>query len=73
MYYRFIAKSQNMDLDELEKWALRKDKGFVVRLVIFLLLGFLFGALIFSKLTDSDLSGCMARGFSAFTPAKTSN
>lgn len=43
---------------DIEERAFRRDKRFLVRLVLVLTAGIFFGLLIFAKLTNMDTSGC---------------
>jgi hypothetical protein len=48
---------------DLEKMAVRRDKGYLVRLVLLLALGIGGGAYIYGHLTSDRTSGCMADAF----------
>ena len=48
---------------ELEEHAFRRDRGFVVKLVVIVLAGSLVGAFLFGQLTQDNLGGCLARTF----------
>ncbi|MCA9582305.1 MAG: hypothetical protein KC416_10960 [Myxococcales bacterium] len=54
-------------VDDLEKRALSRDRGFVARLVALLALGVLAGGFLYGKLTSQDLAGCAARSFESET------
>ncbi|MBN1654256.1 MAG: hypothetical protein JXA30_10845 [Deltaproteobacteria bacterium] len=48
---------------DLEKLALKRDRGYLVRLVLLLLLGMGIGLFIASYITGSNIGGCMADVF----------
>lgn len=48
---------------DLEERALRRDKRFLVRLVLALAIGVLGGGFLYAKLTGSEFAGCAARTF----------
>ena len=50
---------------DLEEHALRRDRRFLVRLVVLLLLGGVGGLWAVSHLTSSGFAGCAARTFGA--------
>jgi len=50
---------------DLEEHAFRRDKSFLVRLVVLLLLGIFGGLWLMSHLTSSSFAGCAARTFGA--------
>ena len=52
----------------LEDHAIRRDKRFVVRLVLGLLGGLVFGLFVFDHLTSDRTSTCAARMFGASAP-----
>jgi hypothetical protein len=52
---------------DLEKHAIKRDKRFLVRLVVLLAIATLVGMFIFSKLTSSDFGSCLAGGFGSVT------
>lgn len=52
---------------DLEKIALQRDRRFLVRLVLALLVGTLAGLFLFARLTSQELSGCAARNFNTVT------
>jgi hypothetical protein len=43
---------------DLEERALRRDKGFVVRLVLGLIAGTVFGLFVYGQLTGERFAGC---------------
>ena len=45
---------------DLEKLAIKRDRGYLVRLILMLAFAFLAGAFIFNFLTSARLTGCMA-------------
>ncbi len=49
---------------DLEEQALRKDRRFLVRLVLILLVGIIAGLWMFSAMTSDSAKGCAARGVS---------
>jgi hypothetical protein len=48
---------------DLEKLAIKRDRGYLVRLIVLLTLGLLLGGFIFNYLTNARLGGCMADAF----------
>jgi hypothetical protein len=46
---------------DLEKLALQRDRGYLVRLILLLLVGVVASAFVFAWLTGSGTSGCLAR------------
>lgn len=48
---------------DIEKLALKRDRGYLVRLILFLVLGIGFGFFVASYMTGSDVGGCMANAF----------
>lgn len=52
---------------DLEEHAIKRDKRFVFRLVILLAIALLFGILVWSWLTGSQVAGCAARSFGTVT------
>jgi hypothetical protein len=45
---------------DLEKLAIRRDRGYLVRLVLLLVVGSLVSVFLFAWLTGSKMSGCVA-------------
>jgi hypothetical protein len=45
---------------DLEKLAIQRDRGYLVRLVLALIVGLLASAFVFRWLTGGDVSGCVA-------------
>ena len=45
---------------DLEELALRRDRGYLVRLVLLMLLALGFGLFVYGWLTGSGVSGCLA-------------
>lgn len=52
---------------DLEKHAIKRDKRFVVRLVLFLVIGLFVGILLFAEMTSEEVGGCAAGVFSGAT------
>jgi len=50
---------------DLEEHAFRRDRSFLVKLVVLLVLGALFGLWAASHLTTRGFGGCAARAFGA--------
>ncbi len=48
---------------DLEKLALKRDRGYLVRLILLLVLGIAFGFFIASYMTGAKVGGCMADAF----------
>lgn len=54
-------------MDPLEQRALKKDRRFIVRLLLTLAIGIVAGILLFSQLTGTGIADCAARSFGAVT------
>jgi len=54
---------------DLEEHAIRRDKMFLVRLVLLLVLGLGASLFIYAHLTSKELGSCAARSFGAVTEA----
>lgn len=52
-----------MQVADLEHHALKRDKRFLVRLVLAVLVGALAGAFLYGELTDTQLGSCAAESF----------
>jgi len=50
---------------DLEKHAIQRDKRFLVRLVLLMLIGAAAGALLFVKMTSPEVGTCAANSFGA--------
>ncbi len=65
---------KTMQHDDMERWALKRDKAFLWKLVLALAAGIIFGGMIAGRLADPQLGGCAARGFGSLSgepaPAK---
>jgi hypothetical protein len=48
---------------DLEEHAIKRDKAFLVRLVLALVAGAIAGVFIFAKLTDESVGSCAADAF----------
>jgi hypothetical protein len=48
---------------DIEKLALKRDRGYLVRLILLLVVGIGFGFFIASYMTGEDIGGCMADAF----------
>lgn len=48
---------------DLEELAIKRDRKFLVRLIILLGLGLCAGVLLFGTLTGENVSGCAAKAF----------
>ena len=46
---------------DLEKLAIRRDRGYLIRLILSLAVGVVISAFVFQWLTGADVSGCIAR------------
>lgn len=53
----------SVDMADLEDLALKRDRGYLVRLVLMLLLGLGASAFIWNGLTGDRVSGCLANAF----------
>lgn len=49
------------DMADLEQLALKRDRGFLVRLALMLALGLMAGAFLYGQLIGDAASGCVAR------------
>jgi hypothetical protein len=54
---------------DLEEHALKRDKKFLLRMVLGLLTAAIFGFIIASQLTSDAVGTCAARGFNNVAPA----
>lgn len=52
---------------DLEEHAFKRDKRFLVRLILALLVGVVAGAFLYAKLTSPAAGTCAARGFEGVT------
>lgn len=52
---------------DLEKHAIKRDKRFIVRLVLLVGIAFLAGLFIYGKMTSDDFANCAAGSFGAAT------
>jgi hypothetical protein len=48
---------------DLEKLAIKRDRGYLVRLIIFMVFAAFGGVFVFNYLTGSSVSGCMTDAF----------
>jgi hypothetical protein len=55
---------------DLEKLAIKRDRGYLVRLVLLILLGFLGGGFVFNYLTSANTGGCIADAFNGGSQEK---
>jgi len=53
---------------DLEKLAIKRDRGYLVRLVVLLALGAAAGGFVYVHLTSARVGGCMADAFSKVAP-----
>ncbi len=56
---------------DLEEHALKRDKRFVGRLIVGLVLAALAGFFLYAQLTSSSVGGCAARTFGSVSDGKT--
>jgi hypothetical protein len=54
------AQGASGEMADLEQHAFKRDRRFVVRLVLALACGLLFGAFIYAQLTSDRTAGCAA-------------
>jgi hypothetical protein len=54
-------------VDELEEGLRRRDKRFLVRVVLLVGIATLGGAWLMNRMASTDVGGCFARGFSTIT------
>lgn len=52
---------------DLERDAFKRDRRFIVRLILALLIGTLGGVFMFAGLTGESVAGCAARAFGGVT------
>ena len=55
---------------DLEKLAIQRDRGYLVRLVLALIVGVFASAFVFRWLTGADVSGCVAKSVGSETPGE---
>jgi hypothetical protein len=48
---------------DLEKLAIKRDRGYLVKLILMLVAAFVAGGFLFSVLTSARVTGCMADAF----------
>ena len=53
---------------DLEELALRRDRGYLVRLVLLLVVGLGFALFVYGWLTGSGVSGCLAEALGGEKP-----
>jgi hypothetical protein len=58
----------DLDMADLEKLALRRDRGYLLRLVLALGAACLIAPFLFGWLTGSGVGGCMADGLGTAKP-----
>jgi len=56
---------------DLEELALRRDRGYLVRLLLLMVGGVLFALFVYGWLTGSGVSGCLAGALGADAPKQT--
>ena len=56
---------------DLEKMALQRDRGYLVRLILLLLAAGIAGGFLFAGLTGESFSGCVANVFVGAPPEST--
>jgi hypothetical protein len=56
---------------DLEKLALRRDRGYLVRLVLMLLVGLVVALAMYGWLTGAGVSGCLAGALGGDAPRKS--
>jgi hypothetical protein len=64
--------SSSIAVADLEKHAIKRDRRFLVRLVLLLSIGTLAGLLLFVKLTSAEVGTCAAGTFGAATDEEPS-
>jgi hypothetical protein len=55
---------------DLEELALRRDRGYLMRLVLLLVAGLVASAFMYGWLTGSGVTGCMSGALGGETPQK---
>jgi len=55
---------------DLEELAMRRDRGYLVRLVLLLVAGLVASMLMYGWLTGSGVTGCVAGALGGETPAQ---
>jgi hypothetical protein len=58
---------------DLEEIALRRDKRFVVRMVLGIVIGLAGGLFVFDRLTSEGMGSCAAKAFTNVAPAGTAS
>ena len=56
---------------DLEKLAVKRDRGYLIRLVLMLLVGFVACAFLWQGMTNSSTKGCVAETLVGGEPAAT--
>jgi hypothetical protein len=56
---------------DLEKLALRRDRGYLVRLILMLAVGLIVALAMYGWLTGAGVSGCLADALGSEAPRKT--
>ena len=56
---------------DLEELALRKDRAYLVRVLLFMVAGLVFALFVYGWLTGSGVSGCLAGALGGDTPEQT--
>ncbi len=59
----------NTTMADLEKLAIQRDRGYLVRLVLLLGVGLLVAAFVFQWLTGANVTSCVATSFGAESSA----
>ena len=56
---------------DLEELALRRDRGYLVRLLLLMVAAMVFALFVYGWLTGSGVSGCLAESLGGDTPKQT--
>ncbi len=64
------SRSHAACVADLEEHAIRRDKRFIVRLVVVLTIGVAVGLFIYAKMTSSEVGNCAASGFREVTTSE---
>lgn len=55
---------------DLEKLAVKRDRGYLVRLIVMLAVGLVASAFLWQGLTGDEVSGCLAKSMLGSDPGK---
>lgn len=61
--HKWLTNRYNDNMTDLEKLALRRDRGYLVRLALLLTVSLVAGTFVFRGLTGGTVSGCLTNAF----------